>query len=102
MDVYEEEEEYFFEDFSHTVIEDDILARLLTFPNVLITSHQGFFTKEALTNIANTTLENIHLFFKENTLPNEICYKCGNKECKRKKGEKCFQISYREESLIAS
>jgi D-lactate dehydrogenase len=90
LDVYEEEDEYFFEDFSHTAIEDDVLARLLTFPNVLITSHQGFFTKEALTNIANTTLENIRLFFEERKLPNEICYKCGNDECNRKKNGKCF------------
>jgi D-lactate dehydrogenase len=90
LDVYEEEDEYFFEDFSHTAIDDDVLARLLTFPNVLITSHQGFFTKEALTNIANTTLENIRLFFDEKKLPNEICYKCGITECRRKKGEKCF------------
>jgi len=57
LDVYEEESEYFFEDFSDSMIEDDVLARLLTFPNVLITSHQGFFTKEALGNIAKTTLE---------------------------------------------
>jgi D-lactate dehydrogenase len=90
LDVYEEEEEYFFEDFSQTAVEDDVLARLLTFPNVLITSHQGFFTEEALTNIADTTLENIRLYFEEEKLPNEICYKCGITECRRKKGEKCF------------
>jgi D-lactate dehydrogenase len=90
LDVYEEEDEYFFEDFSHTAIEDDVLARLLTFPNVLITSHQGFFTKEALTNIANTTLENIRLFFEDGKLSNEICYKCTNNECNRKKNGECF------------
>lgn len=59
LDVYEEEEELFFEDLSGHVIQDDVFARLLTFPNVLITGHQGFFTREALTAIASTTLENI-------------------------------------------
>ena len=59
LDVYEEEGEYFFEDFSHTVIGDEVLARLTTFNNVMVTSHMAFLTKEALTNIADTTLENI-------------------------------------------
>jgi len=90
LDVYEEETEYFFEDFSSEVIDDDVLARLTTFPNVLITSHQGFFTNEALTNIAQTTLENIHLYFTENRLPNEICYKCSEKPCLRETTGKCF------------
>ncbi len=62
MDVYEEEEHLFFEDHSGEVLEDDVFARLLTFPNVLITAHQGFLTKEALTNIADVTLSNIHAF----------------------------------------
>jgi len=75
LDVYEEESDYFFEDFSNKVITDDVLARLLSFNNVIVTSHQGFFTKEALRNIANTTLENILDFFLEKKLPNEICYK---------------------------
>ncbi|WP_165250726.1 2-hydroxyacid dehydrogenase [Paludisphaera soli] len=57
LDVYEEEEDYFFEDFSSRVIEDDVLARLLTFPNVLITGHQAFFTREAIGNIAQTVVE---------------------------------------------
>lgn len=74
LDVYEEETDYFFEDFSSSAIADDVLARLLTFPNVLITSHQGFFTHEAMTNIANTTLENIRLFFADSKLPNEVKY----------------------------
>jgi D-lactate dehydrogenase len=90
LDVYEEETEYFFEDWSQTGVEDDVLSRLLTFPNVLITAHQGFFTQEALTNIATTTLENIRLFFDENQLPNEICYKCKDGDCARKKTGKCF------------
>jgi D-lactate dehydrogenase len=62
MDVYEEEEHLFFEDHSGDVIEDDTFARLLTFPNVLITAHQGFLTTEALANIADVTLANIHSF----------------------------------------
>jgi D-lactate dehydrogenase len=90
LDVYEEETEYFFEDFSQEVIDDDVLARLMTFPNVLITSHQGFFTREALTNIAETTMENIRLFFEEDRLPNEICYKCREPECQKEKNGRCF------------
>lgn len=62
LDVYEEEAGLFFEDFSERLIEDDIFARLLTFPNVLITGHQGFFTAEALTAIAETTIDNIAAF----------------------------------------
>lgn len=64
LDVYEEEADLFFEDLSSTVIQDDVFARLLTFPNVLITGHQGFFTREALARIAQTTLENATAFEK--------------------------------------
>jgi D-lactate dehydrogenase len=59
LDVYEEEGELFFRDLSDSVIHDDVFARLLTFPNVLITGHQAFFTIEALAHIAETTLDNI-------------------------------------------
>lgn len=62
LDVYEEEEALFFEDQSEHIMQDDVFARLLTFPNVLITGHQGFFTREALTNIAETTLANARAF----------------------------------------
>lgn len=62
LDVYEEEEEIFFEDRSGLIIPDDVFARLLTFPNVIITGHQAFFTREALENIAATTIENITRF----------------------------------------
>jgi D-lactate dehydrogenase len=62
LDVYEEESELFFEDLSDRMIHDDVFTRLLTFPNVIITGHQGFFTVEALTNIAETTLANIAAF----------------------------------------
>jgi D-lactate dehydrogenase len=59
LDVYEEEEGVFFEDLSDRPLLDDALARLLTFPNVLVTSHQAFFTREALTQIAETTVANL-------------------------------------------
>ena len=62
LDVYEEEGEMFFEDLSSTILHDDIFTRLLTFPNVIITGHQGFFTREALANIAATTMDNISEF----------------------------------------
>ena len=62
LDVYEEEGEYFYEDKSDKIIDDDVLARLLSFNNVIVTSHQAFFTKEALHNIAETTLQNIDDF----------------------------------------
>ncbi|MBN2407763.1 MAG: 2-hydroxyacid dehydrogenase [Elusimicrobia bacterium] len=90
LDVYEEESQYFFEDFSSEVIGDDMLARLLTFTNVLVTSHQAFFTKEALDNIADTTLNNISDFFKKGEIPNEICYHCERGPCLKKKEGKCF------------
>lgn len=63
IDVYEEESEIFFEDLSDTFIEDDVFARLQTFPNVTITGHQAFFTKEALNKIAKTTISNIESYF---------------------------------------
>jgi D-lactate dehydrogenase len=72
LDVYEEEEGIFFRDLSDQVLQDDVLARLLTFPNVLITSHQGFLTREALDNIARTTLENVRLFESEGRAQNEV------------------------------
>ena len=90
LDVYEEETDYFFEDWSNTVVDDDVLARLTTFPNVLITSHQGFFTHEALSNIASTTLENIDLFFNKDELPNEVCYQCKDNVCGNLGKNKCF------------
>lgn len=71
LDVYEEEEGIFFEDLSDRVLQDDVLARLLTFPNVLITSHQAFLTHEALTRIAQLTLGNISAF-EAGHLVNEV------------------------------
>lgn len=82
LDVYEEEKEYFFEDFSNIILDDDILARLLTFNNVLITSHQAFFTTEALENIATTTLNSVKELEEGIELTNEIGYCCNEKGCK--------------------
>jgi D-lactate dehydrogenase len=59
LDVYEQESDLFFEDLSNRIIQDDVFERLMTFPNVIVTGHQAFFTKEALQNIAETTLSNI-------------------------------------------
>ena len=72
LDVYEEEETVFSHDLSGRVLQDDVLARLLTFPNVIITAHQGYFTREALDDIARTTLQNISDFEKDATLMNEV------------------------------
>lgn len=72
LDVYEMEEGVFFEDLSDTGLQDDQLARLLTFPNVLVTSHQGFLTREALGNIAETTLGNATAFERGEALHNEV------------------------------
>jgi D-lactate dehydrogenase len=72
LDVYEEEGNYFYEDTSDAVIVDDTLARLLSFNNVYVTSHQAFFTREALHNIANTTLRNVKDFVEGKSLINEV------------------------------
>lgn len=72
LDVYEEEGDYFYEDKSDKIIDDDTLARLLSFNNVIVTSHQGFFTREALANIAETTLSNIRDFTEGRPLANEV------------------------------
>ncbi len=89
LDVYEEESQYFFHDYSLSHIDDDNLARLLSFNNVLITSHQAFLTKEALTNIAMTTFENLKAFFGGAPLANEVCYRC-DKECVKETKGRCF------------
>lgn len=72
LDVYEQEEDLFFEDYSNTVIQDDLFQRLLTFPNVLITGHQAFFTVEALRSIAETTLGNISEFEQGKPCVNQV------------------------------
>lgn len=72
LDVYEEEGEYFYEDRSDRIMDDDVLARLLSFNNVIVTSHQGFFTNEALQNIAQTTLSNIRDYLDGKQGVNEV------------------------------
>ena len=72
IDVYEEEADLFFEDLSNTVLHDDVFARLLTFPNVLITGHQAFFTREAMSGIAGMTIENISAFEKTGRAVHEV------------------------------
>jgi D-lactate dehydrogenase len=72
LDVYEEEANLFFEDLSEKVIQDDVFSRLLTFPNVLVTGHQAFFTQNALAQIAETTLANVTAFEKGEPLKNQV------------------------------
>jgi len=91
LDVYEEEGDFFYEDYSGAVMPDDELARLISMPNVLLTSHQAFLTREALRNIAETTMENLRQYFAGEALPNEICYHCAkNGSCERDHKERCF------------
>ena len=88
LDVYEEESDLFFEDFSGHILEDDTLARLISMPNVIVTSHQAFLTEEALDNIAFTTVKNLVDFETNGECPNELCYR-GHEATDCKAG-KCF------------
>jgi len=91
LDVYEEESNIFFHDFSGHIVDDDTLARLISMPNVIVSSHQAFLTQEALENIADTTYANILEFFRSGKSVNELCYKCGElRTCMRDHQEKCF------------
>ena len=91
LDVYEEEADIFFEDHSDMIVQDDTISRLISLPNVIVTSHQAFLTHEALDNIAQTTLKNIRDFFDGKVLENELCYRCHRKEeCKKNRSERCF------------
>ncbi len=76
LDVYEEESDIFFEDNSGHILEDDTLARLISMPNVIVTSHQAFLTEEALANIAETTVRNLLDFAEGKLGANEVCYRC--------------------------
>ena len=88
LDVYEEESDFFFEDFSGHILEDDVLARLISMPNVIVTSHQAFLTEEALSNIAETTVNNLVALSEGGQCPNELCYRAGGAEdCQ---SGKCF------------
>ena len=76
LDVYEEEADLFYEDRSESIIEDDTLVRLISMPNVIVTSHQAFLTKEALNNIAAATVENLLKFERGEPSPEtEVCYR---------------------------
>ncbi len=93
LDVYEEEADIFFEDRSGHILDDELLSRLITMPNVIVTSHQAFLTVEALNNIAETTVGNIlSCFDNDGACNNELCYRCGDIEHCRKNGrkQKCF------------
>ena len=92
LDVYEEEADIFFEDRSGHILNDDLLSRLISMPNVIVTSHQAFLTEEALNNIAETTVGNIlSCFEKDGMCDNELCYRCGDVEhCRHSRKERCF------------
>ncbi len=88
LDVYEEESDFFFEDFSGHIVEDDTLARLISMPNVIVTSHQAFLTEDALSNIAETSIQNLVDLFETGECRNELCYRGG--EAQDCKSGKCF------------
>jgi D-lactate dehydrogenase len=92
LDVYEEEADIFFNDNSNHIMDDDTLARLISMPNVIVTSHQAFLTEEALANIAETTVKNLEeILSLEGLCENELCYRCGSVEsCKNCRNKKCF------------
>ena len=72
LDVYEQEADLFYENLSERIIQDDVLQRLVTFPNVIVTSHQAYFTDRALENIAKTTIANLTGFESGDPLVNEV------------------------------
>ncbi len=74
LDVYEEEGDFFFRDFSGHILDDDILARLISMPNVIVTSHQAFLTEEALASIAQITIENLLAFQNDTPCENRLCH----------------------------
>ena len=79
LDVYEEESDIFFEDFSGHIVDDDTLARLISMPNVIVTSHQAFLTEEALQAIAKVTLDNLDDYFADKPLKNAVTRSNPNK-----------------------
>ena len=92
LDVYEEEADIFFEDRSGHILDDELLSRLISMPNVIVTSHQAFLTEDALNNIAETTVRNILSYFENDGIcDNELCYRCGNiDKCRKERQERCF------------
>ena len=97
LDVYEEESEWFYEDRSDVTLQNKTLSLLVSLPNVIVTSHQAFLTKEALANIAQTTLANLDAYFADAPLENEICYRCLGTEsalkadCPRRSNGRCHR-----------
>jgi D-lactate dehydrogenase len=97
LDVYEEESEWFYEDRSDVTLQNKTLSLLVSLPNVIVTSHQAFLTKEALANIAQTTLANLDAFFADEPLKNEICYRClgtggaSKADCPRRSNGRCHR-----------
>ena len=86
-----QESDVFFNDFSGHILDDDTLARLISMPNVIVTSHQAFLTNEALENIAEITAQNLQEFFNTGMCKNELCYHCGKDEkCRKSRNHKCF------------
>ena len=92
LDVYEEEADIFFEDRSGHILNDELLSRLISMPNVIVTSHQAFLTEDALANIAETTVSNITSFFnRDGIADNELCYRCSSLEtCRKQRKQRCF------------
>lgn len=94
LDVYEEESDWFYEDRSQRVKQDKVLALLVSMPNVIVTSHQAFLTREALANIAATTCANLDAYFAGAPLANEICYRCSGAAkpptCPKRRNGRCI------------
>ena len=91
LDVYEEESNIFFKDYSGEIMNDETLLGLINLPNTLITSHQAYLSSEALDNIASTTIENYRTYFEKGYGENELCYRCGKvDECMKNRNKKCF------------
>ena len=91
LDVYEEESNIFFKDYSFEIMDDEILQGLINLPNVIVTSHQAYLTSDALDNIAKTTIENINKYLNDGYGDNELCYGCGNEDsCMKNRKERCF------------
>lgn len=91
LDVYEEESDIFFKDYSGEIMDDDVLQGLINLPNVIVTSHQAYLTRDALNNIAETTIANYRTYQEKGFGDNELCYGCGRVEdCMKKRQKKCF------------
>lgn len=92
LDVYEEEADVFFEDRSGHIMDDELLSRLISMPNVIVTSHQAFLTEEALRSIAETTVNNILSYYENDGIcDNELCYRCGSIDvCRNDRRQRCF------------